>query len=452
MDSSINDTNNTLEKLIDSRCGQTLEKLIDYYETSSSTNNNNSQSKIIYGLSDFNNVETADRKLLINEKLIFWVHDAVLNENCSYFKAVFSSPVPKKEKIKDDNCDEENSTVINIRLFEQTSVKNSVKQNLKDKINDTLNLSNNDVSKISGNDKKLLTDKTEIKNIELNETKLTIPSQTETSLFFDVLLWMYTKDHTKLKKFAKNFGNLLHLISLGIFLKMKEEYFKVLIDNSHYKWDKNLFNNPLWSKNKFSFNVLERLIPQIDNGYFRIYALLSWLKCVDPKTNKILNDHENIRQTLKSKELFLVKNYIKKYSLMADLKKDSLIDIKNTFKEYICALDSKYILDNFIFSPINLRCVVCNQIFHSAFEVELSPNCTITKYHPPAQLKCSIDSQCKHKNCNKKARKGEYPCCHKKIGEKDSGCLVSEGKHIIVLESTIRYESSLSTVSTKHSF
>ncbi len=38
-----------------------------------------------WNICDFNNVETADRKLIINKKYQFWVHDDVLNHYCDYF-------------------------------------------------------------------------------------------------------------------------------------------------------------------------------------------------------------------------------------------------------------------------------------------------------------------------------------------------------------------------------
>ncbi len=65
--------------------GNSLDQLIGYYEHPSAESQL-STLKISYGLSDFNNVETADRKLIINEKLEFWVHDCVLNSYCDYFK------------------------------------------------------------------------------------------------------------------------------------------------------------------------------------------------------------------------------------------------------------------------------------------------------------------------------------------------------------------------------
>jgi hypothetical protein len=44
-----------------------------------------------FSLRDFNNIETADRKLIINKKLNFWVHEKLLSENSNFFKELFTS-------------------------------------------------------------------------------------------------------------------------------------------------------------------------------------------------------------------------------------------------------------------------------------------------------------------------------------------------------------------------
>lgn len=42
-----------------------------------------------WSIRDINNVETADRKLIINKKLSFWVHDDALTENSNFFAELF---------------------------------------------------------------------------------------------------------------------------------------------------------------------------------------------------------------------------------------------------------------------------------------------------------------------------------------------------------------------------
>ena len=476
--------------------GNSLDQLIGYYEHSSAE----SQISILkesYGLSDFNNVETADRKLIINNKLEFWVHDFVLNTYCDYFRInleterLKKNPYYQKNNINQNN----NMSVKDFNIFddesakrnktEETNINNNIttktnnidnnihnsnnnniyskfifkntNQNVKykkskeqkeqpkenkekkDEVSYSKNITNIEINKDNNETrenkemKELLdiintsetTIKDDIKDIKV--TRINLPSKNESDLFFEVLLWMYTKDKTKLKKFTKNFEMLLHLLSLGIFLKMKKEYFYVLLSNLKIIWDKKLFDNPLWTKDKFSFHVLEKIVPLINSNYIRIYSLISWLKSIDIKTNEVIKDEETINKCLKSKDFFLVRNYMKKYKLINGLSKEELIDIKNNFEEYIDCLDMEGILNNYLFVP--LTCIVCKNEFNSVYDVLENKTCINGKYHPP----CGQMENCQHKGCQKRFKKGEYNCCHKKLNEKDSGCTIGDGKHIFVL-------------------
>ena len=476
--------------------GNSLDQLIGYYEHSSAE----SQISILkesYGLSDFNNVETADRKLIINNKLEFWVHDFVLNTYCDYFRInleterLKKNPYYQKNNINQNN----NMSVKDFNIFddesakrnktEETNINNNIttktnnidnnihnsnnnniyskfifkntNQNVKykkskeqkeqpkenkekkDEVSYSKNITNIEINKDNNETrenkemKELLdiintsetTIKDDIKDIKVK--RINLPSKNESDLFFEVLLWMYTKDKTKLKKFTKNFEMLLHLLSLGIFLKMKKEYFYVLLSNLKIIWDKKLFDNPLWTKDKFSFHVLEKIVPLINSNYIRIYSLISWLKSIDIKTNEVIKDEETINKCLKSKDFFLVRNYMKKYKLINGLSKEELIDIKNNFEEYIDCLDMEGILNNYLFVP--LTCIVCKNEFNSVYDVLENKTCINGKYHPP----CGQMENCQHKGCQKRFKKGEYNCCHKKLNEKDSGCTIGDGKHIFVL-------------------
>ena len=424
----------------------TLEKLIGYYEQS------DVQASAImspYGISDFNNVETADKKLIINDNLEFWVHDCVLNNNCDYF-IINSNSKRKKQNLYQDNI---YFTIENANI-KPISNKNNNFKTISNSLNSEINDFNINQEKNSNNinySQFITVDdfKNSIKNsnsinsqlINNNEpnisiTKINLPNNIDSNLIFDILLWMYTKDKTKLKKIAKKFENLLNLLSLGIFLKMKDEYFKVLLTNLNYVWDKKLFSSPLWSRDKLSFKVLGKLIPLINNNYLRIYALISYLKSVDLNNNQILNDSNTIKKCLHSKELFLVRNYIKKYKLLENLTKDELLDLKKNFELYIDCLDISGILNSYVFNP--LYCIICKKNFESPYQIIENKNCIVGKYHPP----CGMSDSCKHKGCNKKLRKGEYYCCHKKYSEKNSGCLLSEGRHIILFKNKSRNLSS----------
>ena len=466
-----------------------LNQLIGYYEHSSAE----SQISILkesYGLSDFNNVETADRKLIIDNKLEFWVHDYVLNTYCDYFRVNLETERTKKntflqnynknmtnqknnisvkefdlsedELTKRNKTEEKNKNINNNinkiiinnknnNVYSKFILKNTknikekndiIKQNKENKeskkdlniINNTDDNNNIVNQNIENKDMKELLDiintsettiRENIKDIKI--TKINLPNKNSEDLFFEILLWMYKKDKTKLKKFTKNFEMLLYLLSLGIFLKMKKEYFNVLLSNLKIIWDKKLFDNPLWTRDKFSFHILEKIVPLINTNYLRIYSMISWLKSIEIKTNEVIKDKETINKCLKSKDFFLVRNYMKKYKLISGLSKEELIDIKNNFEDYIDALDMDGILNNYLFVP--LTCIICKSEFSSVYEVLDHKNCINGKYHPP----CAPMENCQHKGCQKRFKKGEYNCCHKKLNEKDSGCLIGEGKHIFVM-------------------
>ena len=481
--------------------GNSLDQLIGYYEHSSAESQL-STLKVSYSLSDFNNVETADRKLIINDKLEFWVHDYVLNSHCDYFKKYlvtekseknnyFKNKLNNSKNIEiqefneydldpKENVTEERETNCTNSVYTKFILKNT-NFNLKNSkyINNTNNnnkkennINNYNINKdIKDNyinrdsniyrrnkDTKFNRDNTNSKGKRINQdtkeikdfldalntskstikedikiTKINLPNKNESKLFFEVLLWMYTKDKTKLKKFTKNFEMLLNLLSLGIFLKMKKEYFTVLLSNLKIIWDKKLFSNPLWTRDKFSFHVLEKIVPLVSTSYLRIYSLISWLKSIDLNTNKIIHDKEIINNCLRSKDFFLVRNYIKRYKLIYNLSKEELSDLKYNFEEYIDCLDIDGLLNSYLFVP--LTCIICKINFSSAYEVLNNKVCNNDKYHPP----CGPMESCQHKGCQKRFKKGEYYCCHKKLNEKDSGCLVGEGKHIFILNNNKKY-------------
>src|SRR5690242_7021624 len=87
-----------------------------------------------WGIRDFNNVETADRKLVVNNKYEFWVHDDALATYSDYFAEIFGKSLL---------------------------------------LNSTMN-----------------TDVTTSNEEEFKKTEIILPHE---HLFFDVLLWIYTK-------------------------------------------------------------------------------------------------------------------------------------------------------------------------------------------------------------------------------------------------------------------
>lgn len=86
--------------------------------------------------------------------------------------------------------------------------------------------------------------------------------------FFDILFWMYSRDSKKLKKASKNFHDFLKLISLGIHLKLKPEFFEILLNKLAFQWKEEFFFDPLWSRKIFTFPVLEKIIDEMKTNNF----------------------------------------------------------------------------------------------------------------------------------------------------------------------------------------
>ena len=151
-----------------------------------------SKVKVIWwSMKDFNNVVEADRKLVVNKSLEFWMHDEVV----SAYSDFFAELLPSTEQIL---------------------------------------------------------------NIE-------IPHHNK---FFEILFWMYSRDSKRLKKSSKNFHDFLKLISLGIFLKMKPEFFEILLNKLAFQWKEEFFYDSLWSRKVFTFPVLERVVEEMKTNNF----------------------------------------------------------------------------------------------------------------------------------------------------------------------------------------
>ena len=108
-------------------------------------------------------------------------------------------------------------------------------------------------------------DVTTYKEEEYKKSEISLPHE---QLFLDVLLWIYTRDTRKLKKAAKTFHPFLYLISLGIHLKMKPEFFEILLAKPDFEWNVEYFNDPIWSRSIFTFPILERIVEQMKTQNF----------------------------------------------------------------------------------------------------------------------------------------------------------------------------------------
>lgn len=166
-----------------------------------------------WSIRDFNNVETADRKLTVNKKFEFWVHDDALSYYSDYFAELFGRTLEGDSKLD-----------INVSMPQEEE--------------------------------------------GYRRSEITIPHE---ELFLDVLLWIYTKDRKKLIKAAKTFNSLLYLISLGIHLKMKSEFFEILLSQSNFNWKLEYFSDKIWSRSIFTFAILQRVVDEMKtSNYIKI--------------------------------------------------------------------------------------------------------------------------------------------------------------------------------------
>lgn len=349
--------------------GSSIENLVN------TSNKHETSKNYEWGIREFNNVETADRKLIVNKKLEFWVHDDALATYSDFFAEIFGKSLV---------------------------------------LNSTINVEN-----------------TSYADEDYKKTDITVPHE---HLFFDILVWIYGKDSKKLKKAAKTFQPFLYLISLGIYLKMKPEFFEILLTKPSFDWKIEYFSDPTWSKSIFTFPILERIVEQMKTDNFtKIIALVSWLKEINPVSKAVINTKESLEQILTSTDLFLVRNYVKRNSLMSGLSGREIGALLERFPQMLSAFDASTLVEEFIFTSMKkLVCLVCKKEFSSPFEIIESLECKGENFHPKNCINVKNDkAQCNHESCGRKLVKGENTCCHKQITA--NGCCSGEGKHMIVL-------------------
>ena len=310
----------------------------------------------------------------------------------------------KKINLERENAYIKNNYIINKYQHKNTTNKktyiNKIKNNnmynmyINHKKNELINDSNNKQTKMKIYKESINSNSNILIKNDFNEcikiTEININDKNEFFLFFDVLVWMYTKDIKKLKKFSKNFDILINLLSLAHFLKMKKKFYNALLTTIDQNFDIAFFNSIKWTKNKISFYALEKIIPLLNGNYNRIYALISWLKPINTNRNKISHDNKIIKDIIKTKEFFLVRNYIKKYKLIYNLSREEIIELKNKFYYFIDCLDIEGIFDNYILSQNDIICILCNRSYNSVYliinEEEGSNNDSINIYFPPKIL------------------------------------------------------------------
>lgn len=431
------------------------------------------------GIKDFNNIETADHKLVVNDRLSYWVHEEILSGVSDYFYDIFT--------------------------------------------NETINSQTNKSSNNNNNEKLI--------NKQISLTKLSVPiidnnSYTDT-LFFDVLLWIYTKDFKKIKKYTQHFKHFTRIIVLASYLKLRGKFIEGLLSKVEFKWeDLDNYNDVYWSREHFNFEILEKISSNINcKNCTKIVFMLSWIQNFNNKanneninnnlnsldikdnnnlskinnvntssnlklnkqTNKSISDSVNksssinpklssvksklnINESLNSSvismkesiikklsnynlveytnnpdksyatDCYLVRNFMIAYDLTEKLSFENLNYVFKNFKSNLLALDTKPIINDFLFNSNKiLICICCEKEFISPIQVINSSECKGKNYHPRVSVKQYIDKgfyECYHEGCTQKINKSEYPCCHKIINQENSkkGCIQGDGKHVIVIK------------------
>jgi hypothetical protein len=339
-----------------------------------------------FTLSDLNNYIGADRKLIINDTNEFWIHDIILINNSTFFNKLL------------------NTKEINPLKTEEVNIEG----------------------------KKII------------KTYINIP---HSEFFFDILTWIYSKDIKRLSFIADDQESYLSILSLGVFLGLKHEFFSSIVNACEMKLDEELINSELWSRFQFPFEVLTSLIELMpkENNSLKFFALISWLK--EDKRNKKSDvsgkngegeeeyEYEDVDYSeldlLTCDDFFKIKDYIKDKKICETLDINDLIRFRKEFPKLLPILDYSYIIDKYVEnSKVKISCRIC-RLQGNDLKIFTEKKCQEKLYHPKKfiQLQRQIISKCNHNGCTKKIAINEFPCCHQQnLGE---GCLMSNGHHIL---------------------
>mgnify|MGYP003571415445 CR=1 FL=1 len=337
-----------------------------------------------FTLSDLNNYIGADRKLIINDTNEFWIHDIILINNSTFFNKLL------------------NTKEINPLKTEEVIIEG----------------------------KKII------------KTYINIP---HSEFFFDILTWIYSKDIKRLSFIADDQESYLSILSLGVFLGLKHEFFSSIVNACEMKLDEELINSELWSRFQFPFEVLTSFIELMpkENNSLKFFALISWLK-EDNRNKKNDNmgrteegeeEYEDVDYSeldlLTCDDFFKIKDYIKEKKICQTLDINDLIRFRNEFPKLLPILDYSYIIDKYVEnSKVKISCRIC-RLQGNDLKIFTEKKCQEKLYHPKKfiQLQRQIISKCNHNGCTKKIAINEFPCCHQQnLGE---GCLMSNGHHIL---------------------
>ncbi len=259
------------------------------------------------------------------------------------------------------------------------------------------------------------------------------------------MTWIYSKDIKRLSLIADDQESYLSILSLGVFLGLKHEFFSSIVNACEMKLDEELINSELWSRFQFPFEVLTSLVDLMpkDNFSLKFFALIFWLK--EDKKNEKRNllgrgdldedEYDDVDNSeldlLTCDDFFKIKDYIKEKKICQNLEINDLIKFRNEFPKLLPILDYSYIIDKFVEnSQVKISCRIC-KLQGNDLKIFNEKKCQEKLYHPKKfiQLQRQIISKCNHNGCTKKIVINEFPCCHQQnLGE---GCLMSNGNHIL---------------------
>ena len=348
----------------------------------------------------------------------FWVHDEALIQNSDYFKELFGI----------------------IAFF--ISFKSLEKENKEEQ------------------------QKTQKEGFRYIKTYITVP---QGEFFWDLLIWIYCKDKKRLRKAAMETESILALLTLGIYLKMKEDYFEALFVENKINISLSDFSTDLWSRKSFTFAVLKKLLTALNlNQEEKLLGLFSWLKA---DKEKFAFSTTSCQKQLKielqtSMEVFKVREYIEKHKLMYNLKTGFLMHLLTSFPLLTPVFDVRILIKEYAhLSSYSIHCRICKRTFESAMDVIFNSKCERKLYHPRSFATTfrdleetkenaresrdgkdgkdgkdvkekDIKNTCMHLECKRKAARNQYQCCH--LGPHVEGCTMGEGTHYIIINQKIQ--------------
>lgn len=250
---------------------------------------------------------------------------------------------------------------------------------------------------------------------------------------------------------------------------MKEDFYEMILNKFEFDWTLEHFKNKLWSKKNFDFFILEKIIEEMKTDCnIKIKGLISWLENEEknPEEKNIKNisikedylekyleeDKEYSEQ--ESKDLFYVRNYLKKSCLFKKLTTENISSLRKEHKKFTSVYDLDEVISNYIqCDSMLLFCLVCRKTFNSPYELKKDLECKSDYYHPSLYKNPQISNSfsnsflsnntikttktiCLHEGCKKKPNNNEFICCHKTKDNK--GCTFGEKKHQLIIIENIK--------------